>query len=359
MSDHDFKGHEFKGGLESPVAVSWRSPSNIALVKYWGKTGRQIPLNPSISMTLSSAVTETMLTAYPLSGNASILLEFYFEGVPNSAFGDRISRFLTSVNDLFPYLSHVRLKLDTLNTFPHSAGIASSASAFSALALCLCSLEEKLSGYKLKDFYKKASYVARLGSGSACRSLYTGITLWGKTLSLEGSSDHFATPVSPVHASFSSLRDAILLVSSKEKKVSSSMGHSRMDKHPFSQARITQANSNISELLLALRDGNRESFIRITENEAMTLHALMMASEPGFILMEPETIRIISRIQLIRQQEGLSICFTLDAGPNVHLLYFEEDSEQVRKLIVEDLLKNDKQKIWIDDKIGIGPEMIS
>jgi diphosphomevalonate decarboxylase len=351
----DYKGFKLTSKLESPVTVSWKSPSNIALVKYWGKTGRQLPMNPSVSMTLNSAVTETSLTASPLDGNDSNLLDFYFNGLPNPSFGSRTANFLNSIHDIFPFLSQLRLRLDTHNTFPHSAGIASSASAFSALALCLCTLEEKLTGNKTQDFFNKASYVARLGSGSACRSVFGGITLWGETPSFPASSDLFAIPVTPLHKSYTSLRDAILLVSSKEKKVSSSGGHSRMESHPFAAARINQAHNNISGLLQALKDGDHASFIRITEHEAMTLHALMMTSEPGFILMEPETIRIINQIQQFREERNIRICFTLDAGPNVHLLYFEEDYEQVRKLIVECLLKNDKQNNWIDDKIGSGP----
>ena len=358
MNPDDFKGNKLIEKPESPVTVSWKSPSNIAFVKYWGKKGRQLPLNPSVSMTLSSSLTETSLTASPLKGRQKSQLEFSFGGIPSPAFSARISNYLASISDLFPFLSQLRLKLDTCNTFPHSMGIASSASGFSALALCLCALEEKFIGHLLPDFFQKASFIARLGSGSASRSVYGGITIWGETPSFVGSTDLYALPVSPVHETFSGLRDAIILVSREEKKMSSSKGHSLMENHPFAQARISQANENTTALLNALKDGDRQAFIRIAENEAMTLHALMMTSTPGFVLMEPETVRIIKRIQQIREKEGLDICFTLDAGPTIHLIYFEENIEQVRKIIVEDLLQKDKQKIWIDDKIGTGPEKI-
>jgi diphosphomevalonate decarboxylase len=354
----DYLGKELKIKLESPVTASWRSPSNIAIVKYWGKKERQLPMNPSISMTLNSAFTETRLTASALNTNELNKLEFFFEGIPNASFGLRISNFLESIQDIFPFLKQVHLRIDTRNTFPHSAGIASSASAFSALALCLCSLEEKLTGQKITDFFHKASFIARLGSGSACRSIYGGITLWGETPSYKGSSNMYAVPVTPIHSNFSGLRDAIILVSKDEKKVSSSKGHGKMEVHPFANARFQQAFSNTTMLLEALKNGDRAAFMRIAETEAMTLHSLMMTSEPGFILMEPETVRIINRIQQIREQKGIDICFTLDAGPNIHLLYFDEDNEQVRKLIVEDLLINNKQNNWIDDTIGKGPEMI-
>ncbi len=361
MSTTDFQGTKLTSSLSEPVSVSWRSPSNIALVKYWGKTGRQLPVNPSLSMTLSRAYSETKLTAFPRDIEGDIELDFWFEGRQKPDFGDRTARYLQSVTDIFPWLSQVKLKLETHNTFPHSAGIASSASAFSALALCLCSLEAELLGIITdeNEFRFKASYVARLGSGSACRSLFPGFTVWGLTEALPGSTDLLALPVSDVHPVFNTLRDTIIMVNKDQKSVSSSEGHKRMNDHPFATARIIQAHDNTTQLLAALKSGDKQSFIRIVENEAFTLHALMMTSEDGFMLMEPETVRIITRIQQLRKETGLDICFTLDAGPNVHLLFFEEQFEQVDKLIVEDIIKNIEQNTWLNDFYGSGPEKIS
>ena len=357
MTNSDFYGSELSSALAEPVSVSWQSPSNIAFVKYWGKTGRQLPVNPSLSMTLSKAYTESKLTALPRENKGEVELDFWFEGIQNAAFGERMTKFLQSVTDIFPWLGQVNLKLETHNTFPHSAGIASSASAFSALALCLCSLDTELNGIMLDEteFRNKASYVARLGSGSACRSVFPGIAVWGKTKALAGSSDLLAVPVSEIHPVFAALRDSILIVNKKEKSVSSSEGHNRMIGHPFAEARVKQAGKNTAELLEAIKNGDKKNFIRIVENEALTLHALMMTSDEGFMLMHPETVRIISRIQEARKETGLDICFTLDAGPNVHLLFFEDQIEQVNKLIVEDLLKNNEQNVRIDDFYGTGP----
>jgi diphosphomevalonate decarboxylase len=311
-------------------------------------------------MTLSKAFTETKLTALPRETNGPVELDFWFEGKQNAAFGERMTKFLQSVTDIFPWLEQVSLKLETHNTFPHSAGIASSASAFSALALCLCSLDTELNGIMLAEteFRQKASYAARLGSGSACRSVFPGFTVWGKSKALAGSSDLLAVPVTEFHPVFATLMDTILIVTNKEKSVSSSEGHNRMIGHPFAEARIKQAAKNTTDLLEALKSGDKKTFIRIVENEALTLHALMMTSDDGFILMHPETVRIINRIQEIRKETGLDICFTLDAGPNVHLLYFEDQTEQVNKLIVEDLLKNIKQDMRINDFYGKGPVKI-
>lgn len=360
MTNPDFSGSPLPSALTEPISVTWQSPSNIAFVKYWGKTGRQLPVNPSLSMTLSEAYTETRLFALPRETEGGIELDFWFEGAPNKAFGERISRFLGSVTDIFPWLGQVNLKIETHNTFPHSAGIASSASAFSALALCLCSLDTELCGILLleDEFRFKASFVARLGSGSACRSLFPGFAVWGSTKALPGSTDLLAVPLEEVHPVFATLRDTILIVNNKEKPVSSSEGHNRMIGHPFAEARILQAKQNTTILLEALKTGDKQTFMRIVENEAFTLHSLMMTSEEGFMLMLPETVRIISRIQELRKETGLDICFTLDAGPNVHLLYFEDQIEQVNKLIVECLSKNNEQNVRIDDYCGNGPVKI-
>jgi diphosphomevalonate decarboxylase len=360
MGNSDFSGYKLASLLSEPVTVSWQSPSNIAFVKYWGKTGLQLPVNPSLSMTLSKAYTETKLTAFPRETEGAVELDFWFEGKQNVPFGERMNKYLQSITEIFPWLSQVNLKLETFNTFPHSAGIASSASAFSALALCLCSLDAEFFGILLDEteFRFKASYVARLGSGSACRSLFPGITVWGLTKSLPGSSDFLAIPVSEIHPVFKTLRDTILIVNNSEKTVSSSEGHKRMICHPFAEARIQQAQKNTTALLEALKTGDKQTFIRVIENEAFTLHALMMTSDEGFMLMYPETVRIISRIKELRKETGLDICFTLDAGPNVHLLYFEDQNEQVNKLIVEDIFKNAKQNVRIDDFFGSGPVKI-
>jgi diphosphomevalonate decarboxylase len=357
MTHSDFNGFRLTTAISDPISVSWQSPSNIALVKYWGKTGLQLPVNPSLSMTLAKAYTQTKLTAMPRETEGGIELDFWFEGLQNVAFGQRISKFLNSVTDIFPWLVQVNLKIESQNTFPHSAGIASSASAFSALALCLCTLDADLFGIMLdeNEFRAKASYIARLGSGSACRSLFPGFTVWGASKALSGSSNLFAVPVEEVHPVFETLCDTIILVNRKEKPVSSSEGHNRMVGHPFAEARIKQAKNNTTELLQALKSGDKQTFIRIVENEAFTLHSLMMTSEQGFMLMQPETVRIITRIQELRRETGLDICFTLDAGPNIHLLYFKEQFEQVNKLIVEDLVENNEQNMLIYDSFGFGP----
>ncbi len=343
--------------------ISWQCPSNIAIIKYWGKYGRQLPRNPSISFTLDNARTSTSLE-YKLrtSDAVGIQLNFFFEGENNPAFQTKVEKFLTSILDIFPFLNQLDLTIKSSNSFPHSAGIASSASAMGALALCLCSVEQNLFG-TLQDeaeFHKKASYVARLGSGSACRSLYPVMGIWGERESANNSSNLFAIPwEQKVHAVFHSFHDDIMIVSKAEKSVSSRAGHGLMENNIYADLRYQQAKDRFDSLLVALQDGDLATFGKIAEDEALTLHALMMASEPSYILMRPNTITMIEKIRTFRNKTGLQVFFSLDAGPNIHLLYPDEIKVAVKEFIQKELVPLCEDGTVIEDQVGSGPKKIS
>lgn len=339
----------------------WKSPSNIALIKYWGKSGNQIPANASLSITLSEAYTLTRIKYNPVKAGSGPEVVFRFEGVINEVFSARIESFLKSLVPHLSFLKNAGLEIESGNNFPHSAGIASSASAMSALALCLCSVEAEVTGQASgrEDFLKKASFISRIGSGSACRSVYGGISVWGKHRAVEGSDDEYAVPLPfELNPDFSEIHDTILIVDPSQKKVSSSVGHSLMKGHAYADARYKQAESNMTALLLALKQGDWDTFTLITENEALSLHAMMMTSRPGYLLMHPNSLNIIEKVIEYRKQSGSAICFTLDAGPNIHLLYPARETEKVRPLI-------DELKVYcyngtaIDDKMGRGPEKLN
>lgn len=339
--------------------VAWRSPSNLALIKYWGKHGKQLPQNPSISFTLDQAYTETTLQYAPkTTADEGIALQFFFNNEPNEAFSKKIANFLESLVKIFPFLQQLKMTIHSHNSFPHSAGIASSASSMSALALCLCSLEDRFFG-TLKDdaaYRQKASYIARLGSGSACRSIYSHFGLWGKTMEAENSSDLYAIPyATEVHDVFKSFHDDILIVSKDEKSVSSSAGHALMEENLYASNRYDQARLRLRQLLAALKTGDLDVFGRITENEALTLHALMMTSNPSYILMHPNSLHIIKMVQAYRKETGNPLYFSLDAGPNLHLLYPDNIQESVTSFINEELLQFCESKTYIADKVGKGP----
>ncbi|MBN2638742.1 MAG: diphosphomevalonate decarboxylase [Bacteroidales bacterium] len=355
-----YKNPDLKFKVTPSGQIAWESPSNIALIKYWGKKEVQIPQNPSLSFSLNRAHTKTTVNYEPVKGKESSV-NFFLNGESNEAFGNKTKIFFESLSDIFPFVKQFDFNISSENTFPHSAGIASSASGMSALALALCDIER--THFHQKDdseFYQKASYIARLGSGSACRSVYGGFTIWGKIEAQQGTSDLFATPVSEkIHPEFEHIQDTILLVETGAKKVSSRAGHALMNNHPFATQRFQQAHQNLKELLNALQSGDLENFIRITESEALTLHAMMMTSNPYFLLMKPETLQIISIIQDFRNTTHTPVCFTLDAGPNIHLLYPLSVKKQVMEFVKEGLSPFTGNRGWIEDELGKGPQKIS
>ena len=336
---------------------TWICPSNIALVKYWGKKPPQRPMNPSLSFSLQNAKTQTSISLIPRENTR---LTFLFEQKP-SPFAVRMEKYLDSLSSELPWINDYSFYIESENTFPHSAGIASSASSFGALALCLADLNDQIcrTGTKPEQFIQTASRLARLGSGSACRSVYPGFAWWGKSAALKGSSDDFALSVSEqIHPGFHHLCDAILLVDSSPKSVSSSAGHQLMNMHPYQSCRINQANQNIENLLFAMKTDNRNLFIEIVETEALSLHALMMSSTPSFMLLKPKSLQIIEKIRDFRKQSKLPVGFTIDAGPNIHLLYWLEHQNTVQKFIQQELaplLENGK---WLNDQVGNGPSKI-
>ncbi len=341
---------------QSTAAVTWQSPSNIALVKYWGKRGEQLPANPSISFTLDQALTETQVAAEFTEGQNDINIEFSFEGNRNEAFEKKLITYLQRASNEFVWLKHFHLRIDSSNTFPHSSGIASSASAYSALALCLCSLQEQISGEKLEKFYEKASNWARIGSGSACRSVYGGYNLWGKTAALSNSSDEFAVNVNHlVHPDFHQFNDTILIVEKGVKAVSSTQGHALLKEHPFAEMRYKAGFDHTERLLDILAAGDLQRFIQLVEAEALMLHSLMMSSPTPFILMKPNTLSILEKIWDFRRQTGLHVLFTLDAGANVHLLNPLVENAQVQEFVKNQLLGYCQNGLYFCNAVGKGP----
>ncbi len=341
-----------------PGAVRWRSPSNIALVKYWGKHGDQLPQNSSVSFTLDAAATDTTLH-YAVRKTAGEGVEVWLEldGKPQPHFSARTKAYLERLLPVYPFLKQLSLRIETTNSFPHSAGIASSASGMSALALCLVSLEESFfETLPPLDFFRKASYLARLGSGSACRSLYGGAAVWGRTVGLPDSSDDYALSVSDtLHPTFQNYHDAILLISRAEKSVSSRAGHGLMEHNPYAPARYAQANRRTEEMLGVLRTGKVERFGELLESEALTLHALMMSSHPYYTLIEPNTLQVITALRRYREASGHPIYFTLDAGPNVHLLYPDSIAAEAKSFIRSVLLPYCDGSLYLADRVGKGP----
>ena len=334
----------------------WRAPSNIALVKYWGKYGVQLPKNPSISFTLSNCVTTTEVSFFPNDKKKYPTFEFYFNKKERPDFHPKINQFFDYILPYFPILKDHHLVISSINSFPHSSGIASSASAMAALALCVVDFEKQFHPeLGEQDFFKKASFLARLGSGSAARSIKGPLTLWGKSPAFQNSSDLYAIPFeSGIHPVFKSYCDTVLIVDRDKKQVSSSVGHQLMQGHPFAVNRFDQAHKNCELLKSVLKTGDIEHFIEITESEALSLHSMMMTSRPRYILMQPNTLSIINKVWEYRVQTKIPISFTLDAGANVHLLYPVNESDKVITFIKSNLLHYCQSGQFIEDQVGEG-----
>jgi diphosphomevalonate decarboxylase len=348
---------------EDTIKIGWRAPSNIALVKYWGKWGNQIPVNSSLSISLDKSSTTTFLSIREkLKENKNIRMEYYFHGRRHLQFEKKIEKFLDYLKADIPFISDYELVFNSENNFPHSAGIASSASSMSALALCLLSAEEYVNRKKRNkdDFFRRASTIARLGSGSASRSVFGGIVSWGYFPSFSQSSDEFATPFLLHKGSrLNTVRDIILIVSSKEKLIPSSSGHTLMDTHPYREGRKVQANSNMNKILEAIRKDDYPTIAAIVENEALSLHALLISAMSGGLLLQPNTLYLIEEIKRFRNSTGLDLFFTIDAGPNVHLIYYEDQRELVVPFVEQTLSQYCEDRQWIDDKIGKGPLLLT
>lgn len=342
MTTQEFLGKE-NYTIHSQM-VSESCPSNIALIKYWGKYANQIPANPSISYTLNHCKTNTTIE---FLADEAFSVQTFLSGIEEVKFAEKIEKYFKNIEQYLPWILKGKYSIKTENTFPHSSGIASSASGFGAIAKCLMKLEETFSGnISQEDSLRKASFLARLGSGSACRSLYNGLVVWGDSDEVSGSSDLFAVqyPNTEVHEIFKDFNDWVLLIHEGQKSVSSTVGHGLMNTNPYAERRFQEARENFIPMKAILKSGNLESFIKLVEHEALTLHAMMMMSDPAFILMKAGTMEVINKIWDFRKDTKLPLFFTLDAGANVHLLFPNDGSDEKIKSFIEAELLQHTQK---------------
>jgi diphosphomevalonate decarboxylase len=345
--------------------VKYRCPSNIALVKYWGKKsgGVQLPANPSISWTLTDLHATTTVTRAKLDDThaSSVSLEFFLAGEPKPSFEPKIRQFLERIAPMMPQVKEFHWRVESENNFPHGTGIASSAAGFGALALCFADFQRAdLAGIQTwseEEFLQTASKYARLGSGSACRSVYGQPGIWGETQAWSQATDEFAVPfTAEVHPSLNNWADAVLIVDDGEKSVSSTQGHDLLKDHPYATSRYQQAQINLERLLEIMKEGDLEGFISLVESEALQLHAMMMSSEPYYLLIRPNTVAIIEKIWLKRKETQWPMAFTLDAGANVHLLYDKSYSQSVMNFIETELLPYCKNSLYLCSNIGGSPQ---
>lgn len=278
---------------------------NIAFIKYWGNLDEslRIPLNGSISINLAALTTRTSvfcnqdLTEDELILNGtrqtgSVLL--------------RVCRFLDVVRGLVGTYSHARV--ESRNDFPTGAGIASSASAFAALALAASA------AYGLELSEKDLSRLARRGSGSACRSVPAGFTEWQV-----GTSDQDSFATSFARADHWQLMDLIAVIHSGEKKAGSTEGHHIAATSPVQAGRVADAPRRLEECRQAILSKDFERLASVMEQDSNLLHAVMMTSNPALYYWRGGTVEVMNAVRTWRKQ-GFPCAFTIDAGPNVHVI---------------------------------------
>ena len=287
---------------------------NIALIKYWGNRDHdlRIPENGSISFNLDGLYTKTKVTFDPSLEKDS--LEINGQTIGNSEL-KRVSQFLRLVNEISG--KHYFANVSSENNFPIAAGIASSAAAFAALSLAA----SKALGLDLSE--KDLSRLARRGSGSACRSIPDGFVEWKPGRSDE---DSFAASIAP--ALHWDLVDIIAVVKGKHKSVGSTAGHALAHTSPIQKARVADAPRRLDIGRNAILKKDFLALAEIVEIDSNLMHAVMMTSNPSLIYWEPATISIMKSIPELRQA-GIPVCYTLDAGPNVHVIV---ESKYVKKI---------------------------
>lgn len=304
------------------AVASAQACANLAFVKYWGKrdASRNLPLNGSISMNLDGARSTT--TVRFCAGLARD--EVWLAGAPAAPrFAARVAGQLDRVRALAGVRTPARV--ETRNNFPAGTGLASSASGFAALTLAAT----KALGLSLGE--GELSALARLGSGSACRSIPAGFVEWHAG---EDHEDSFATQLAP--AQHWELVDVAVLVTEAEKPVASSAGHRLVRRSPFWQARSERLPARLQAVREALLARDLERFGREVEAEALELHAIMLSSaheqggawHPGIFYWLPDTLRLLRAVQEWRRA-GMVVYFTLDAGPTVHLLCLADQVDEL------------------------------
>ena len=300
--------------------ASVKSPANIALIKYWGKTDSRwrIPANSSISMCLSEMFsTCTIEFQSQLSAD-----DIKFEGEPvvKPLELDRISKVLDRVRTEFAIDQYARVV--TKNNFPKGVGIASSASGLSAITMAAVAA----AGQSLST--KELSKMSRLASGTACRSIPDGFVEW-----IKGSDHDSSYGVSIFPADHWQICDVIAIVQNTMKKVSSTNGHEIAPSSPFYQVRLSGLDQKISDLKTAIKQRDFSKFGQIIEAEALNMHAVCLTSNPSLIYIGDTTLNLMKHIMTWRDSIQLESYFTIDAGPTIHAFCKLEDSERLKEQI--------------------------
>lgn len=293
------------------------APSNIALIKYWGKRNEELnlPVTSSLSISLGNKGTTTKVSISEKDYDQFFLNDFAVE--PENPAYVRLSKFL----DLFRRNAHTKFEVRTWLNIPIAAGLASSASGFAALILALADL------FQWTLDKKQLSLIARLGSGSAARSLWQGFVEWRVGKDNFG----FDSYAEPLNLDWPEFRIGLLIFTEKEKQVSSRAAMQQtINTSIFYKQWPEKVASDLTKIKPALMEKKFRPVGEIAESNALTMHALMQTATPAIIYSTPETLKTMHHIWELRKQ-GLDIYFTQDAGPNLKLLFLDKDKDEIKK----------------------------
>lgn len=300
-----------------------KAHTNIALIKYWGKRNEALilPTNNSLSITLDGFYTTTSVEfKEELEKDTFYLNDSLIAGEQSN----RVREFLNLVRDLAGKQLFAEVK--SINAVPTAAGFASSASGFAALA----GASTKALGLELTE--TELSRLTRQGSGSACRSIFGGFAEWQKGEKEDGS-DSYAVPIAS--EDHWDIRVAAVVLSSKMKKVSSRSGMRRtVETSPFFKGWVESIPADLTSIKEGIRDKDFEKVGQIAEANCLKMHATTLGSNPPFTYWLDTTMTVMQTVQLLREN-GIPAYFTIDAGPNVKVLYLPEHED-----IVQNTLRN-------------------
>lgn len=299
--------------------ITAKAPANIAFVKYWGKKDAALktPLTDSFSMTIDQSITTTTV-AFDTQLTRD---EVFFDGkVVSGREEQKVIEHLDRIRALGKNTLFARVY--TKNSFPSGAGVASSASGFAALTLAAAS------ALALTLSTRQLSILARLGSGSASRSIPDGFVWWHAGTDSDSS---YAESLFP--SDHWDIRDIVCIVSDKEKKVGSTEGMGGIRTSPFWRERLKAVPETIDACIGAVRRKNFREFGVVVERECINMHAVMMTQEPPLFYWSDTTMRIINALVDVRSRIDFPVFFTIDAGPNVHLLCESKQEKAVESFI--------------------------
>ncbi|MBM4465008.1 MAG: diphosphomevalonate decarboxylase [Chloroflexi bacterium] len=290
--------------------------ANIAFIKFWGQRDAELnlPANSSLSMNLAGLTTITTVEFSPDYDDDLVSLD------GREARGEARQRIVAHLDRVRAMAGlQVKARVISENSFPVGAGLASSASGFAALSLAA----SRAAGLALSE--RELSILARFGSGSACRSIPGGFTEWTAGTSSE---DSFARQIAPPE--HWELRDVIAIISRAHKPVGSIKGHALAPSSHLYQARVASVADRLAQAKAALLEKDLATLGPLIEEDAISMHAVMMTSRPPIYYWLPGSIQLIHQVQSWRA-EGLEVYFTFDAGPNVHLICQAADQAEVER----------------------------